>query len=392
MWEDERYLQLSRQYGLLDNVCNRVFEKANDGKETNLKIAKFLRKSSKTHLEYSDLIGGGFQVLPDSAGPRRKPNLKKALSAIYNFESDLAAKVKHHGNHIEQDILQCDFSTLLLKYEEKVDSSLSFIEKLKKEVAERKASCIKFYQEHLVDFHNMEVATQTGDATTKCLWLSERNYLHSAKATILTQSQFANSVVMVWDEIKELEQMRMTVTKSVLMQYMKSRMALFSNLTSACEAYDIVGEYVPATNSLNPEKILTDEERKILEQETGVAEVRSALTSWLLTPTPSSSLIKKEGELEFESFENEWAQAWVVITRDSFIHMLGGPEETSELSMTFNLKNGESKVSDNEGRYFLELTEEKSGGLFTFLSSAKKIVFRFGSDAKREEWKDAFAI
>ena len=144
----------------------------------------------------------------------------------------------------------------------------------------------------------MEVATQSGDTSNKCLWLSERNYLHAAKKSISAQEQFANAVVTVWDEMKEIEQLRMNITKSVLMQYMKSRMALFSNLTSACEAYDIVGEYVPATNSLNPEKVLTNEERRILAQETGVNDERTALTSWTLSPPPGSSLIKKEGEIK----------------------------------------------------------------------------------------------
>ena len=250
---------------------------------------------------------------------------------------------------------------------------------------------MKHYQEHLFDFHNMENATQTGDKNEKCLWLSERNYLLTAKLSIKAQEEFAKSVVMVWDEVKELEQLRMNVTKSVLMQYMKSRMALFSNLTSACEAYDIVGEYVPATNSVDPEKLLTNEERRILAMETGVDDVRTALTSWTLSPPPSSSLIQKEGEITYESFENEWTKSWIVVTRDNYIHMVTGKEETSELATTLNLTNANMKETYQNESYMLELEEYKASGVFSFLSSSKKIKLKFESDEERFEWRDSFA-
>jgi hypothetical protein len=52
---------------------------------------------------------------------------------------------------------------------------------LAKELAERKATTDRFYKDHLVNFHEMELATTNGLDHPKCLWLSERNYLITAK-------------------------------------------------------------------------------------------------------------------------------------------------------------------------------------------------------------------
>jgi hypothetical protein len=79
-----------------------------------------------------------------------------------------------------------------------------------------------------------------------------------------------------------------------------------------------------------------------------------------------------------------------VVTHDSFIHVLGGPEEAGELLVAFNLKDASVKEMTRMEEPLVEITEAKPPGLFNFLYSSKKVLFRFDDDESKKEWMPYF--
>lgn len=72
--------------------------------------------------------------------------------------------------------------------------------------------------------------------------------------------------------------------------------------------------------------------------------------------------------------------------------MLGSQEENSELITTFTLTNANIKEIKKEGALIVEVEEFKPRGVFTFLYTSKKILFKFNDEATKEEWKTSFTV
>ena len=95
----------------------------------------------------------------------------------------------------------------------------------------------------------------------------------------------------------------------------------------------------------------------------------------------------KEGELWREAgVKKRWKKSFVVVTHDNFIHVLSSAEENSEILTSFCLKNAAVKEMILMEEPLIEITEAKPSGVFSFLYSAKKLLFRFDDDVKKQEW------
>ena len=87
------------------------------------------------------------------------------------------------------------------------------LDQIRTQIEEHCEQCMKYYKEHLVNFHDSEIMTSTGETISKDLWLSERNYLLSAKTSINLIRSYARDVIDAWDQLITLEQMRLDITK-----------------------------------------------------------------------------------------------------------------------------------------------------------------------------------
>ena len=81
----------------MDNICQRLFSKANIGKETNLTIAKFLKEASYSDVIYANSLKNQLIFLPPVGTKNNKKSLKCGLASVYEFQTDLAGKIKHFG-------------------------------------------------------------------------------------------------------------------------------------------------------------------------------------------------------------------------------------------------------------------------------------------------------
>ena len=177
-----------------------------------------------------------------------------------------------------------------------------------------------------------------------------------------------------------------------MLSYMKSRAEIYSSLDTAGMAYASIGDIVVDPKlTMAVDRIITAEEAKILREETKLDDLRNALVSWPYVAPPESSLVLKEGELWREAgVKKRWKKSFVVITHDQFIHVLSGAEENSEILTSFNLKNAAVKELIHMDEPLIEITEGKPPGVFSFLYSAKKLLFRFDNDEIKSDWINYF--
>lgn len=87
--------------------------------------------------------------------------------------------------------------------------------------------------------------TSSGVTIDKDLWLSERNYLMTAKKSIALIRSYARDIVDAWDDIIQFEQMRLDITKETMLSFMKAKSEIFSGFPGVFEAYASVDEIVP---------------------------------------------------------------------------------------------------------------------------------------------------
>ena len=89
-------------------------------------------------------------------------SLKQGLAAIYDFQLDLAAKIKQFAQYVEKDLIKNELSKLLIDYDVRVNNCITRIDAIKKELDEHNNLSIKSFKEYINVFHEMEILVSNG--------------------------------------------------------------------------------------------------------------------------------------------------------------------------------------------------------------------------------------
>jgi hypothetical protein len=107
LWEDERsnsysVIQSARHRVLIENIFNRILNKAIIGREANLAAGRFLKDRAMADLAYANSLKAQLVYLPSSNHQSSVGSLKHGLAAISNLQSELANRLKEFCNRIEK--------------------------------------------------------------------------------------------------------------------------------------------------------------------------------------------------------------------------------------------------------------------------------------------------
>lgn len=107
LWEDERsklylVIQSAKHRILIENIFNRILNKAFIGREANLAAARFLKDRAMADLAYANSLKAQLVYLPSSNLQSSAGSLKHGLAAISNLQSELANRLKEFCNKIEK--------------------------------------------------------------------------------------------------------------------------------------------------------------------------------------------------------------------------------------------------------------------------------------------------
>lgn len=100
-WEQYRAEQSAKHKKILKSLISRILQKVSISKETNIAVLKFLKERAIGSLSYSEALNSEKAYLPDPSHPRLGTTLSAGLSAISEYQSQLALLFVSFSEKIE---------------------------------------------------------------------------------------------------------------------------------------------------------------------------------------------------------------------------------------------------------------------------------------------------
>mmetsp|Transcript_3955 Transcript_3955/g.5983 ORF Transcript_3955/g.5983 Transcript_3955/m.5983 type:complete len:286 (+) Transcript_3955:439-1296(+) len=281
----------------------------------------------------------------------------------------------------------------MLDYDSKVSEGHMRAEALKKELSALNSKVEKSFKDHLEGFRNMEIQLSAGQQNKSCVWLSENKYVKACERVFEIQKAYANFVSTFWKEITELETKRIKAVKTAMSKYIEIHKKVYSTDSSSVEkALSEVSEDL--TGVLSADKLLTQDEKPLLENIGEGTEPLEVLLMWELEKPPRTNLVVKQGVLLRETgVFSDWKECFVVLTQDRFLHLFkSGDLDLVEPYFTLVLTGARVLVPSSEEESYFEVVETKPQGFLRRLSANKRVVLKSSLLEEIHEWAETIKL
>lgn len=179
---------------------------------------------------------------------------------------------------------------------------------------------VKAYKEYTQAY--TEVKDQLGrrQLLDRCLWLSERKYLHSATLATAFLKELACFVLKYIQKFIDLENWRLTALRKAMHEFISIQEGFFVSIQSVDSTVTAMDSVGVLTQSSVFSTLFHAEEQAVLRQFSGKEDIEEAIQAWDLVIPASIPLVLVRNTI-YQEVANSWIKLKGVITADGFFYL-----------------------------------------------------------------------
>jgi len=234
-----------------------------------------------------------------------------------------------------------------------------------------------------------EVKDQLGrrQLLDRCLWLSERKYLHSATLATAFLKELACFVLRYIKKFVDLENLRLAAIRGAMHQFIAIQEGFFVHVEAAESALGAVDSVGVLTQSSVFATLFQSEELAVLRQFSDKEDIEEALLAWDLVIPASIPLILVRNKV-YQEVANSWVKLKGIITADGFFYLFDKFRDSQlvEPILAQQLTLSRLDLELNPQSRLLRLKIRLSR-FRNFLKQPTVVLLRLTNERKYESWK-----
>ena len=246
---------------------------------------------------------------------------------------------------------------------------------------------LKAYKDYTLAY--TEVKDQLGKRPLldRCLWLSERKYLHSATLSTAFLKELALFVLKYIKKYIELENFRLTAIRKAMRQFISIQEAFFVPIELAENSLISLDSVGVLTQISVFSTLFHSEELAILREFSENEDIEEAIKAWDLVIPSAIPLIIVQSKV-YQEASNAWIKLKGTITADGFLHLFDKSRDRQLIEPVFTLPLAPNRLDLelNQQSMLLQLRIRLSR-FRNFLKQPTVVLLRLTNERKYECWR-----
>lgn len=222
----------------------------------------------------------------------------------------------------------------------------------------------------------------------RCLWLSERKYLHSVALSTAFLKELALFVLKYIKKYIELENFRLTTIRKAMRQFISIQEAFFVPIELAANSLislDSVGVLTPISVFST---LFHAEEVAILREFSENEDIEEAIKAWNLVIPSSLPLIIVQNKVYYQESLPTSTKVKGIITADGFLHVFDRARDRQLVEPVFTLQLTPNRLDLELNQQALMVKLRVRMSRFrNFLKQPMVVVLRLTNERKYECWR-----